>query len=35
MATLHELETIYGIKDAYNLLEIACVDAYNESLGAE
>lgn len=29
-ATLHELQTVYGIMDAYNLLELMTVDAVNE-----
>lgn len=29
-ATLHELQTAYGIMDAYNLLELMTVDAVNE-----
>lgn len=29
IATLHELETIYDIEGAYNLLEILSVDSYN------
>lgn len=29
MATLNELDTVYGIKDAYDLLEIILVDNYN------
>jgi hypothetical protein len=29
MATLHELETVYGVEDAYNMLEILRVDDYN------
>jgi len=28
-ATLHELETVYGWEDAYDLLEIIVVDAHN------
>jgi len=32
MATLHELDTVYGIEDAYDMLEIVLVDNYNESL---
>ena len=31
-ATLHELETIYGGEDAYNLHEIIAVNNYNEEL---
>lgn len=30
MATLHELQTIYGAQDLYNLLEVLVVDNYNE-----
>jgi hypothetical protein len=30
LATLHELQTVYGTEDAYNLLEIAAVDSANE-----
>jgi hypothetical protein len=29
LATLHELQTVYGVLDLYNLLEIAAVDAAN------
>lgn len=29
MATLNELQTVYGVEDAYNLLEILIVDDYN------
>ncbi|MGC8517906.1 MAG: hypothetical protein ACP5P4_05175 [Steroidobacteraceae bacterium] len=29
-ATLIELQTVYGVKDAYDLLEILLVDQYNE-----
>jgi hypothetical protein len=29
MATLHELDTVYGVEDAYNMLEIAIVDDAN------
>jgi hypothetical protein len=32
MATLHELSTVYGLEDAYNMLEIISVDAYNMNL---
>jgi hypothetical protein len=32
LATLYELQTIYGVHDLYNLLEIATVDAYNDML---
>jgi len=30
LATLHELQTIYGEEDAHNLLEIIAVDSANE-----
>ena len=30
MATLHELDTIYGTEDLYDMLEILAVDAYNQ-----
>jgi hypothetical protein len=29
LATLHELQTIYGLEDLYDLLEIVLVDAHN------
>lgn len=29
-ATLAELATVYGLEDAYDLLEIVQVDAYND-----
>jgi len=29
-ATLWELQSVYGIMDAYNLLEVQTVDAHNE-----
>lgn len=32
LATLHELQTVYGLEDAYNLLEILIVDRHNESI---
>jgi hypothetical protein len=30
IATLAELQTVYGIKDAHDLLEILTVDRHNE-----
>ena len=30
LATLHDLETIYGLEGMYDLLEIAGVDSENE-----
>lgn len=29
-ATLHELQTVYGLADAYDLLEVLVVDAHNQ-----
>jgi 4-diphosphocytidyl-2C-methyl-D-erythritol kinase len=29
MATLHELSTVYSLKDCYDMIEIAAVDAHN------
>lgn len=29
LATLHELKTVYGLKDAYDLAEIATVNGHN------
>jgi hypothetical protein len=31
LATLHELQTIYGEEDAHNLLEIIAIDAANDT----
>lgn len=30
LATLHELQTVYGIEDAYRLLEVVGVDNHNK-----
>lgn len=32
LATMAELQTVYGVKDLYDMLEIIAVDAYNEYL---
>jgi hypothetical protein len=32
LATLTELQTVYGVQDAYDLLEILSVDAHNETV---
>lgn len=29
VATLHELQTVYGLRDAYDMLEVVAVDRYN------
>ena len=34
-ATLYELQTVYGVEDAFDWLEIAQIDSYNERLAAE
>lgn len=31
-ATLHELETVYGMEDVYDMLEIIMVDAHNQRI---
>ncbi len=30
LATLHELGTVYGVKDLYDLIEVIVVDAHNK-----
>jgi hypothetical protein len=35
LATLHELETVYGTEDLYDLIEVLTVDAYNQHLAEE
>jgi hypothetical protein len=35
LATLYELQTVYGTQDAYDLLEINAVDDYNRALANE
>ena len=31
ICTLHELQTVYGLEDAFNLLEVVNTDAFNRS----
>ena len=31
-ATLHELQTVYGLQDLYTMLEVIVIDAYNVRL---
>lgn len=31
-ATLHELGTVYGVKDLYDMLEIIAVDNFNHAM---
>jgi hypothetical protein len=35
MATLHELQTVYGLEDVYDMLEVIVVDAHNRQLAAK
>jgi len=35
LATMVELETVLGMEDVYDLLEILSVDAYNKQLASE
>jgi len=30
LATLHELDTVYGAEDMYNMLELLVVDSFNQ-----
>ena len=32
MATLHEMQTVYNLEDAFDMLEIITVDSTNEQL---
>ena len=32
MATLHELDTVYGVRDVYDMLEVISVDDYNNAI---
>ena len=32
LATMHDLDTVYGVEDMYDLLEIAIVDNYNKAI---
>lgn len=34
MATLHELDTVYGIEDAYRMIEVIQIDAHNARVTA-
>lgn len=34
-ATLHELQTVYGVRDLYMLLEIYSVDLHNERIAKQ
>ena len=30
LATLYEMQTVYGVEDVYDMLEIIVVDSYNQ-----
>jgi len=32
MATLHEMDTVYGIEDVYDMMEILSIDAHNRRI---
>jgi hypothetical protein len=31
-ATMHELDTVYGVRDAYQFIELIAVDSFNSRL---
>lgn len=35
LATLHELDTVYGVKDLYDLWEITLIDNFNHVLAQQ
>jgi hypothetical protein len=35
MATMHELDTVYGVRDLHDLLEIIVVDNHNATLAQQ
>lgn len=35
LATLHELQTVYSLEDALDLLEVISVDSYNQNKTAK
>ena len=35
VATLHELGSVYGVKDAYDMLEVVNIDDYNAALSRQ
>lgn len=32
MATLHEVDTVYGLEDVFDMLEIIAIDNHNKNL---
>lgn len=35
IATLHELDTVYGVRDVYDMLEIVSTDDYNQAIAKQ
>jgi hypothetical protein len=35
MATLHELQTVYGSQDLYDLIEIVVINSHNDRIMSE
>lgn len=35
LASLHELQTVYGLEDLYDMVEIIVIDSHNEWLLAK
>ncbi len=35
LATLHELDTVYGVLDLYNLLEVVMIDSHNRQVASK
>lgn len=35
LATMHELDTVYGTQDMWDLMEIGSVDRYNQSISQQ
>ncbi len=35
LATLHELQSVYGVGDLFNLAEVISIDSYNRRVLAE
>ena len=35
LATLEQLQTVYGLRDLYDLVEIAIVDSHNDWVAAQ
>lgn len=34
-AELHQLQTVYGVRDLYNILEVIAIDANNSQVAAQ